>query len=38
VVGTFQVQIPVTTGDKILPSEENTLALMKWAVATDGTD
>ena len=30
VVGSFQVQIPVTTGDKILPSEENTLAIMKW--------
>jgi hypothetical protein len=30
VVGTFQVQIPVTTGDKILPSEETTLAIMKW--------
>jgi hypothetical protein len=30
VVGTFQVQIPVATGDKILPSEENTLAIMKW--------
>jgi hypothetical protein len=30
VVGAFQVQIPVTTGDKILPSEENTLAILKW--------
>jgi hypothetical protein len=30
VVGSFDVQIPVTTGDKILPSEENTLAIMKW--------
>ena len=30
VVGSFQVQIPVVTGDKILPSEENTLAIMKW--------
>jgi hypothetical protein len=30
VVGSFKVQIPVTTGDKILPSEENTLAIMKW--------
>jgi hypothetical protein len=30
VVGAFQVRIPVTTGDKILPSEENTLAIMKW--------
>ena len=29
-VGSFDVQIPVTTGDKILPSEENTLAIMKW--------
>ena len=30
VVGTFQVQIPVTTKDKILFSEEDTLAIMKW--------
>jgi hypothetical protein len=30
VVGSFDVQIPVTTSDKILPSEENTLAIMKW--------
>lgn len=30
VVGTFQVQIPVTTGDKILLSEANTLAIMRW--------
>ena len=30
VIGTFQVRIPVTTGDKILPSEETTLAIMKW--------
>jgi hypothetical protein len=30
VIGTFQVHIPVTTGDKILPSEETTLAIMKW--------
>ncbi len=30
VVGAFKVQIPVMTGDKILPSEENTLAIMKW--------
>lgn len=30
VVGTFQVRIPVTTGDKILESEETTLAIMKW--------
>jgi len=29
-VGSFTVKIPVTTGDKILPSEENTLAIMKW--------
>ena len=29
-VGTFQIRIPVTTGDKILPSEETTLAIMKW--------
>jgi len=30
VVGSFKIQIPVTTADKILPSEENTLAIMKW--------
>jgi hypothetical protein len=30
VIGTFQVQIPVTTKDKILLSEETTLAIMKW--------
>lgn len=30
VVGSFKVQIPVTAGEKILPSEENTLAIMKW--------
>jgi len=30
VVGTFQIRIPVTTGDRILPSEETTLAIMKW--------
>jgi hypothetical protein len=30
VIGTFQLHIPVTTGDKILPSEETTLAIMKW--------
>jgi hypothetical protein len=29
-VGSFEVKIPVTSGDKILPSEENTLAIMKW--------
>jgi hypothetical protein len=29
-VGAFKVQIPVTTADKILPLEENTLAIMKW--------
>ncbi|HEY5368119.1 MAG TPA: hypothetical protein VIJ75_03940 [Hanamia sp.] len=29
-VGSFEVKIPVTTGDKILLSEENTLAIMKW--------
>lgn len=29
-VGGFRVRIPVTTSDKILPSEENTLAIMKW--------
>jgi hypothetical protein len=30
VVGSFKVQIPVTTGPKMLPLEENTLAIMKW--------
>jgi hypothetical protein len=30
VVGTFQIRIPVTTGDRILPSELTTLAIMKW--------
>jgi hypothetical protein len=30
VIGTFQVKIPVTTADVMLPVEENTLAIMKW--------
>ena len=30
VVGTFQVKIPVSTKDAILPAEENTLAIFKW--------
>lgn len=30
VVGTFQIRIPVTTGDEILPAEQTTLAIMKW--------
>jgi hypothetical protein len=30
VVGTFQVKIPVATGDTLLVDEENTLAIMKW--------
>jgi hypothetical protein len=30
VVGTFQVKIPVTTGEVMLLPEENTLAIMKW--------
>jgi len=30
VVGTFQVKIPVSTADVILPAEENTLAIFKW--------
>ena len=29
-VGAFEIKIPVTTGDKMLPLEENTLAIMKW--------
>jgi len=30
VVGTFQVKIPVSSKDDILPSEEDTLAIFKW--------
>jgi hypothetical protein len=30
VIGTFQVKIPVTTGEAMLFPEENTLAIMKW--------
>ena len=30
VVGTFQIRIPVTTGDQTLPAEQTTLAIMKW--------
>jgi hypothetical protein len=30
VVGTFQVKIPVSTAQAILPAEENTLAIFKW--------
>lgn len=30
VIGTFQVHIPVLTAQQILPSEETTLAIMKW--------
>lgn len=30
VVGAFQVKIPVTTGEVMLPLEENTLAIMRW--------
>jgi len=30
VIGTFQVHVPVLTGAQILPSEETTLAIMKW--------
>jgi hypothetical protein len=30
VVGTFQVRIPVSTEDAILPAEEDTLAIFKW--------
>ena len=29
-VGAFIIRIPVTTGDKMLLPEENTLAIMKW--------
>lgn len=30
VIGTFQVKIPVSTAELILPAEENTLAIFKW--------
>jgi hypothetical protein len=30
VTGTFQIKIPVSTKDRILFGEENTLAIMKW--------
>ncbi|MBV8214498.1 MAG: hypothetical protein JOZ08_14890 [Verrucomicrobia bacterium] len=30
VTGAFQVTIPVTTEEAMLPSDENTLAIMKW--------
>lgn len=30
IVGTFEVRIPVTTGDVMLGPEEDTLAIMKW--------
>ena len=30
VVGTFQVKVPVATGEALLFPEENTLAIMKW--------
>jgi len=30
VIGTFQVKIPVSTKELILPAEENTLAIFKW--------
>jgi hypothetical protein len=30
VIGTFQVHIPVVTGDEILPSEGTLFAIMKW--------
>ncbi len=30
VIGTFQVKIPVSTADAILPAEEDTLAIFKW--------
>ena len=30
VVGTFQIKIPVSTGEVMLFTEENTLAIMKW--------
>jgi hypothetical protein len=33
VTGAFQIKIPVTTEDLLLPSEENTLAIMKARLA-----
>ncbi len=36
VIGTFQVHIPVATADTILPSEETTLAIMKWRILQMG--
>jgi len=33
IVGSFAVRIPVTTADVMLPSEENTLAIMKWRLS-----
>lgn len=30
VVGTFQIRVPVATGEQFLPSELTTLAIMKW--------
>jgi hypothetical protein len=37
VIGTFQVHIPVSTAERILPSEETTLAIMKWRLQQMGT-
>jgi len=33
VTGNFAVRIPVTTGKRMLPLEEDTLAIMKWRLA-----
>jgi hypothetical protein len=30
VIGSFQIRIPVSTADAILPAEEDTLAIFKW--------
>ena len=32
-VGSFSIRIPVTTGENILTSEENTLAIMRWRLS-----
>ena len=34
VVGAFQIRIPVSTGPKLLPTEESLLALFKWKLGS----
>ncbi|MBV9965669.1 MAG: hypothetical protein JO008_08235, partial [Alphaproteobacteria bacterium] len=38
IVGTFAVRIPVATATRILPLEENTLAIMKWRLSQTPPD